>query len=137
MVRAPAAPTLLRNWRCEYEYEVLFQPSIAGVDQAGIVEIVDDLLRHIPGSSAKPNVMNTDVTSNIFLTGGQAHFKNFDDRLRLELRSILPVGLHYEFEKQTILPWMHGKVWLNGLLLKSFNSRQLRDKSIRRWEVNT
>lgn len=72
--------------------EVLFQPSIAGVDQAGIVEIVDDLLRHIPGSSAKSNVMNTDVTSNIFLTGGQAHFKNFDDRLRLELRSILPVG---------------------------------------------
>lgn len=67
--------------------EVLFQPSIAGVDQAGILEILDDiLLRRV-----KPEVSKS-ILQDIFLTGGQAHFKTFDERLQTDLRSILPVG---------------------------------------------
>ncbi|ANB13777.1 Arp5p [Sugiyamaella lignohabitans] len=63
--------------------EVLFQPSIAGVDQAGIVEVCGDILlrnKTIP------------YANNLFLHGGQAHFPNFEDRLFNELRAILPVN---------------------------------------------
>lgn len=69
--------------------EVMFQPSIAGVDQAGIVEICDDiLLRRLEGGPNK----NQQVLQNIFLTGGQANFENLDERIHRELQSILPVG---------------------------------------------
>lgn len=69
--------------------EVMFQPSIAGVDQAGIVEICDDiLLQRLQGGPSN----NQEVLKNIFLTGGQAHFENFDERVHRELQSILPVG---------------------------------------------
>jgi actin-related protein 5 len=63
--------------------EVLFQPSIAGVDQAGIVEIAGDmLLRNQERSFAE----------NVLLTGGQALFENFQNRMTRELTSVLPVG---------------------------------------------
>lgn len=67
--------------------EILFQPSIAGIDQAGIVETAEDILLHRLGQTVNPS-----VTQDIFLTGGQAHFQNFDERLRRDLRSVLPVG---------------------------------------------
>lgn len=67
--------------------EVLFQPSIAGVDQAGIVEVSDDILLHRLDEAARKKLLQ-----DIFITGGQGHFKNFDERMRSELQSILPVN---------------------------------------------
>ncbi|SPO05993.1 probable ARP5 - Actin-related protein [Cephalotrichum gorgonifer] len=68
--------------------EVIFQPSIAGVDQAGLVEIAGDILNQrlasVPGRD--------DFLRDIFLTGGNTLFKNFDQRLRDELRALLPAG---------------------------------------------
>lgn len=67
--------------------EVLFQPSIAGVDQAGVLEICDDiLLRRVDRSTSER------ILQDVFITGGQGHFTNFEERLRSELRSNLPVG---------------------------------------------
>ncbi|KEZ41117.1 Actin-like protein arp5 [Scedosporium apiospermum] len=68
--------------------EVLFQPSIAGVDQAGLVEIAGDILNQRLGGM--PN--RDDFLRDIFLTGGNTLFKNFDERLRNELRALLPAG---------------------------------------------
>lgn len=66
--------------------EVLFQPSIAGLDQAGLTEIAADILGHrlngVQGSDA--------VLKDIFVTGGNTLFQNFDERLRSELRAVLP-----------------------------------------------
>ena len=66
--------------------EVVFQPAIAGLDQAGIVEITADVINQ---SLSKPEDRNS-VLKDIFLTGGNTMFSGFDDRLREELRSVLP-----------------------------------------------
>lgn len=85
--------------------EVVFQPSsIAGLDQAGIVEIAADIItQRLHGgagaggggsSSSQYNNKNNnnDVLKDIFLTGGNTLFTNFDERLRRELTAVLPAG---------------------------------------------
>lgn len=80
--------------------EVVFQPSIAGVDQAGLTEIAEDILMQrlvndISAASAANN--NTSVAArvskDIFLTGGYSMFQGFEERLRSELRSVLPAEI--------------------------------------------
>ncbi|KAI1074952.1 putative chromatin remodeling complex subunit [Whalleya microplaca] len=69
--------------------EVIFQPSIAGIDQAGLVEIAGDILtQRLVGFSG---INRDDFLKDIFLTGGNTLFKNFDDRLRQGLRPLLPI----------------------------------------------
>ncbi|KAF7559073.1 hypothetical protein G7046_g5083 [Stylonectria norvegica] len=66
--------------------EVVFRPSIAGVDQAGIVEIAGDILtQRLAGMPARD-----DFLRDIFLTGGNTLFRNFDERVRDGLRALLP-----------------------------------------------
>jgi actin-related protein 5 len=62
--------------------EVVFQPSIAGLDQAGIVEIASNILTSHPDSSL--------LLNDIFLTGGNSLFEGFEERLTRELRAVLP-----------------------------------------------
>ncbi|KAM4056746.1 actin domain-containing protein [Hirsutella rhossiliensis] len=66
--------------------EVIFRPSIAGVDQAGVVEIAGDVLtQRLAGMPGRD-----DFLRDIFLTGGNTLFRNFDDRIRDGLRALLP-----------------------------------------------
>ncbi|KAL8729965.1 MAG: hypothetical protein Q9166_004410 [cf. Caloplaca sp. 2 TL-2023] len=67
--------------------EVVFQPSIAGLDQAGIVDIAADIINH--GLSKVQDRIS--VLGDIFLTGGNTMFTGFDERLKRELRAVLPV----------------------------------------------
>ncbi|KAK4193879.1 putative actin-related protein 5 [Podospora australis] len=71
--------------------EVLFQPTaIAGVDQAGIVEIAGDILnQRLMGISG---INRDDFLRDVFLTGGNTLFQNFDERLRQGLMALLPAG---------------------------------------------
>lgn len=66
--------------------EVVFKPSIAGLDQAGIVEIAAGILTERLADSP----YRTDVLKDIFLTGGNTLFQGFGERLRNELRAVLP-----------------------------------------------
>ena len=68
--------------------EVVFRPSIAGVDQAGIIEIAGDLVNQRLASMTDRDAFLRDV----FLTGGNTLFQNFDDRVRDGLRALLPAG---------------------------------------------
>ncbi|KAK8052070.1 putative ARP5-Actin-related protein [Apiospora rasikravindrae] len=69
--------------------EVVFQPSIAGVDQAGLVEMCGDILtQRLVGI---PTINRDDFLRDIFLTGGNTLFDNFDDRLQQGLTALLPV----------------------------------------------
>lgn len=72
--------------------EVLFQPTaIAGVDQAGIVEIAGDILtQRLPAIAGIGN--SDDFLRDVFLTGGNTLFQNFDERLRSGLTPLLPAG---------------------------------------------
>ncbi|KAI6247564.1 Actin-like protein arp5 [Erysiphe necator] len=68
--------------------EVIFQPSIAGLDQAGLVEVTTDILIHrLSGLGCLDTFLK-----DIFLTGGTVMLRNFDERLREGLRGSLPSG---------------------------------------------
>ncbi|RPA91926.1 actin-like ATPase domain-containing protein [Choiromyces venosus 120613-1] len=68
--------------------EVTFQPGMAGLDQAGVIEIAGDiLLERISDQSVRENILK-----DIFLTGGGVAFKGFDERVRREMREITPAG---------------------------------------------
>jgi actin-related protein 5 len=93
--------------------EVIFQPSIAGLDQAGIVEIAADILTHRLNGVASQETFLKDI----FLTGGNALFQNFDDRLREGLRGALPADapLTIRRAKDAILdPWRGAAKWAGG-----------------------
>ncbi|KAH8173148.1 actin domain-containing protein [Sarocladium implicatum] len=66
--------------------EVVFRPSIAGVDQGGVVEITGDILTQRLAGMPDRN----DFLRDIFLTGGNTLFSHFDDRVRDGLRALLP-----------------------------------------------
>lgn len=66
--------------------EVVFKPSITGVDQAGLIEIAADIVNQQFSSAEDRNRLLKDV----FLTGGNTLFQGFDERFRNELRGVLP-----------------------------------------------
>ncbi|OBW69586.1 MAG: Thi4-domain-containing protein [Aureobasidium pullulans] len=90
--------------------EVIFQPGIAGIDQAGIVEIAEDIItQRLSGSSRRD-----DMLKDIFLTGGYTHFQGFEERLRNELRAVLPadIALGVRKAKDPILDaWRGAAEW--------------------------
>ncbi|PHH64823.1 hypothetical protein CDD81_3889 [Ophiocordyceps australis] len=68
--------------------EVVFRPSIAGLDQAGLVEVAGHVVaQRLAASSAR-----NDLLRDVFLTGGNTLFRNFDERLRDGLVELLPAG---------------------------------------------
>lgn len=102
--------------------EVIFQPSsIAGLDQAGIVEIAADIItQRLAGVSATRNGSGSNssasqnVLKDIFLTGGNTLFQNFDERLRRELTAVLPAGapLGVRRAKDSLLDaWRGAATW--------------------------
>ncbi|RVD85314.1 uncharacterized protein DFL_003639 [Arthrobotrys flagrans] len=66
--------------------EVIFEPSMAGVDQAGIVEITSELLLN----RITEEKQRESIYRDIFLTGGYTLFKGFEERMRTALTSVLP-----------------------------------------------
>lgn len=75
--------------------EVVFQPSIAGVDQAGIVEIAAGILTERLADS----MYRDDILKDIFLTGGNTTFQGFEERLQNELRAVLPADAQLRVRK--------------------------------------
>lgn len=75
--------------------EVVFQPAIAGVDQAGLVEIAADIINQRITSPAAQDAMLKDI----FLTGGNTLFQGFEQRLERELRAMLPTELSFNLRK--------------------------------------
>ncbi|KAF2731833.1 actin-like ATPase domain-containing protein [Polyplosphaeria fusca] len=69
--------------------EVVFQPSIAGLDQAGIIEIAAGIL----GERLSESSYRDEILKDIFLTGGNTLFQGFEERLSAELRAVLPADL--------------------------------------------
>jgi actin-related protein 5 len=68
--------------------EVVFQPAIAGVDQAGIVEIASDILNE----RLSDHSSRIDLVRDVFLTGGNTLFEGFEQRLQRELQAVLEAG---------------------------------------------
>ncbi|GAB0131552.1 hypothetical protein EsDP_00000018 [Epichloe bromicola] len=90
--------------------EVVFRPSIAGVDQAGIIEIAGDMVNQRLSGMPDRDAFLRDV----FLTGGNTLFQNFDERVRDGLRALLPAGspLHVRRAQDALLDaWKGAAGW--------------------------
>lgn len=93
--------------------EVIFQPAIAGIDQAGIVEITGDIVtQRLVGEPRRD-----DMLKDIFLTGGYTMFQGFEERLRSELRAVLPADstLGLRKAKDPVLDaWKGAAAWASS-----------------------
>lgn len=65
--------------------EVLFQPSIIGCGQGGITDTVEFILKKYNAE------IGSDLTENIFLTGGPTKLPGFKQRIYRELREMRPL----------------------------------------------
>ncbi|KAG0262784.1 Nuclear actin-protein involved in chromatin remodeling [Mortierella polycephala] len=64
--------------------EVLFQPGIVGLDQMGLVETIQDVLKRFDAQARQR------LVQNILVTGGMAQIPGLIDRLDHSMRAILP-----------------------------------------------
>ncbi|XP_031622283.1 actin-related protein 5 [Contarinia nasturtii] len=69
--------------------ELLFQPSMIGISEAGITETIDYVLKQF---SPEDQLL---LAQNIFLTGGCANFKGLKERLNREMMQIRPFQTAY------------------------------------------
>ncbi len=67
--------------------EVLFQPHMAGVDQAGLDELCAHVLKNFTGDT------RLKMARNVFLTGQHTSYPGLDKRLRTSLQSTQPVDV--------------------------------------------
>lgn len=98
--------------------EVVFQPSIAGVDQAGLVQVAADILNQ--RFTAEED--RTRLLKDIFLTGGNTLFKGFDERLRTELIGVLPLNAQIKVRRAAdpiLDAWKGAAQWASGSELTS------------------
>ncbi|KAL9231375.1 hypothetical protein vseg_006611 [Gypsophila vaccaria] len=76
----------VERFRCP---EILFNPSLIGIDQAGLDEMVGVSLRRF---SPKSQSLEEQMTSSILLTGGSTQFPGLSERLEAGIRMIRPCG---------------------------------------------
>ncbi|QPG76630.1 hypothetical protein FOA43_004022 [Brettanomyces nanus] len=80
--------------------EIIFQPSIAGIDQCGLSELCEQTtLKRLTSEPVFSGDDSNEVLKDIFLTGGQSMFEGFEERLRREFQSFLPVGTEFHVRK--------------------------------------
>lgn len=97
--------------------EVLFQPGIAGVDQAGIGEVVTMMLvgRYDRETSEK-------MARNVVVSGGLANYPGLTGRLHIELQKNLPFGTELNVRKAhnaTLDAWAGMAAWAKDPVLIS------------------
>lgn len=87
--------------------EMLFHPSDIGIQEMGIPEAI------VHSIQAMPEEMQPHFYQNIVLTGGNALFSGFKDRLEAELRSLAPAHLPVSIllpENPITYSWEGGKL---------------------------
>jgi len=65
--------------------EVLFQPSLMGIEQMGLAEAIYHILNQFN------EVQRASMVQNIFFTGGNVLFPNFDQRVANDVRMMRPI----------------------------------------------
>lgn len=92
--------------------EPLYQPHVAGIDHAGLVEVIQYVLKEFSQD------VQDQLTSHCYITGGHTLLPNFDIRLMNSLRPILPtsspLGLfkaNQTLEELRLSPWKGMSRW--------------------------
>lgn len=104
--------------------EVVFKPSIAGIDQAGLVEIAADIVnQRFPNPEEQSRLLR-----DVFLTGGNTLFQNFDERFQNDFQAFLPLDAQLGVRRATdpiLDAWKGAAQWASGsALAKSSISRE-------------
>lgn len=76
----------MERFRCP---EILFNPNLIGIDQAGLDEMVGISLRRL---GSKGRSVDERITDSILLTGGSCLFPGMRERLEAGIRMIRPSG---------------------------------------------
>ncbi|KAA8534193.1 hypothetical protein F0562_031614 [Nyssa sinensis] len=76
----------VERFRCP---EILFNPNLIGVDQAGLDEMTGVSMRRLP---SKGEGLEERMTKSILLIGGSCHFPGMAERLEAGIRMIRPCG---------------------------------------------
>ncbi|CAI2176173.1 3524_t:CDS:10 [Funneliformis geosporum] len=88
--------------------EALFQPSIVGLDQAGVVETIGDIVNRFDADDRRQMV------KSVFITGGHTQTPGLLPRLEVSLKSILPSdsALRIIHAKDPVLDsWRGAALW--------------------------
>lgn len=72
--------------------EIYFQPHIAGLDLAGITEIIQSLLTRNFNNDFNKGGQARAIVENVLLTGGGTLLPNFCERVKAEMTLFLPTG---------------------------------------------
>lgn len=97
--------------------EVFIQPSIAGLDQVGIADLLENLIvRRLPSENFYhiKEGQTPEIVKNVFLTGGCSLIKNFKGRIVKEFTLFLPEGttVGVQMASDPILdPWRGMRKW--------------------------
>ena len=114
--------------------EVVFQPGIAGVDQAGIVEICADILTQrlgLDNMSGDHTSRGEPMLRDIFLTGGNTLFGGFEPRLRTDLMAYLPSGSPFKVRKAAdpvVDAWKGAAEWARERAKKGWITKAMYDE---------
>ncbi|XP_072176304.1 actin-related protein 5-like [Diadema setosum] len=88
--------------------EILFQPSIMGLEQGGLGETMEHVLRLY-----EPEVQNK-LVQNVFLTGGNLNFPNMVERIETELRAMRPFQSSFKVRRAgnpSLDAWLGAAKW--------------------------
>ena len=69
--------------------EILFQPSIIGLEQAGLAQTMEQVFKLFPVQQAQ------ELAQCIFVTGASALFPNFCERIHIDVANMRPFGSTY------------------------------------------
>jgi len=102
--------------------EIIFQPSIIGIEQMGIAEILKNIF------SQFNTIDQQKLADCIFITGGNTLFKGIKERIHKEVRAIRPTKSSFNVTtaKDSLLDgWLGARHWANlDNSLNYFISRQ-------------
>eukprot|EP00794_Sanderia_malayensis_P015741 gene15741-17327_t len=92
--------------------EVIFQPCLLGLEQAGLAETLDYVLKKYPTD------VQDQLVQNIFITGGNTKFQGFKTRLENEIRAIRPFNSTfgvYSAGDPELDAWHGARHWVNSV----------------------
>ena len=105
------------QFRCA---ELLFKPYIIGVEQAGIIEIISQIIKNMD-SEKKIN-----LAKNIFITGGNTYYPFLKERIYHDIRSYLPVDIDINVmkaENPVLDAWKGARLFFND----TYNSNGIKN----------
>lgn len=94
--------------------EILFQPDIAGLDQAGISETLYNFMKKLFLNQITDNGVAYNPIQDIFITGGLSCLKNFTQRVHRDFQSFFPENSVLNVRKASNSltdPWKGMRKW--------------------------